>query len=37
LPEVADTLDKLNANTASKSPPMINNIQFIITVSCHVF
>ena len=30
LPEVSDILDRLNANTASKKPPIINSIQFII-------
>lgn len=29
LPEVVDIFDKLNAKTASKRPPIINNIQFI--------
>lgn len=30
LPDVTDILDKLNANTASNNPPIINSIQFII-------
>ena len=30
LPDVTDIFDKLNANMASKRPPIINNIQFII-------
>ena len=30
LPDVTDILDKLNANTDSNNPPIINSIQFII-------